>query len=108
MYFQLNILLHATAHIVSSTRRARALFTHIKLYCISSLIMVLQTNTMICGEISDLQRKNVGYDIDLVREEIRTIFDGPGYIVCYRHVWHITLKLQDISVPRSVVRNSMK
>ena len=29
MYFRHNILLHATAHIVSSTRRARALFTHI-------------------------------------------------------------------------------
>ena len=54
-----------------------------------------------------LQRKNADYDIDLVREEIRTILDGPGCIAGYRHVWH-TLKLQGISVPRSVVRNLIK
>ena len=33
-----------------------------------------------------LQRKNADYDIDLVREEIRTILDGPGCIAGYRHV----------------------
>ena len=27
-----------------------------------------------------LQQKNADYDIDLVREEIRTILDGPGCI----------------------------
>ena len=54
-----------------------------------------------------LQRKNADYDIDLVREEIRTILDGPGCIAGYRHVWH-THKLQGISVPRSVVRNLIK
>ena len=40
MYFQYNILF--PSH-----------FLQFKLYSISSLIMVLQTNTMICREISD-------------------------------------------------------
>ena len=54
-----------------------------------------------------LQRKNADYDIDVITEKIRTILDGPGCIAGYRHVWH-TLKLQGISVPRSVVQHIIK
>ena len=53
MYFQHNILLHATAHIIDEFIPKPFLTIIFKLYCISSLIMVLQNNTMICREISD-------------------------------------------------------
>ena len=51
-----------------------------------------------------LQRKNVDYEINVVREKIRNILDGPGCIGGYRHVWH-ALKLQGISVQRSVAQH---
>ncbi|CAB4041048.1 RNA-directed DNA polymerase from mobile element jockey, partial [Paramuricea clavata] len=58
-------------------------------------------------KVYGLQRKNADYDIDVITEKIRTILDGPGCIAGYRHVWH-TLKLQGISVPRSVVQHLIK
>ena len=60
-----------------------------------------------CLKQYSLQQKIAEYDIDLVREEIRTILDGPGCSAGYRHICHM-LKLQGISVPRSVVRNLIK
>ena len=54
-----------------------------------------------------LQRRNIDYDVNVVREKIVNILDGPGCMGGYRHVWH-TLKLQGISVPRSVVWHLVK
>ena len=54
-----------------------------------------------------LQRRNIDYDVNVVRAKIVNILDGPGCMGGYRHVWH-TLKLQGISVPRSVVRHLVK
>ncbi len=59
-------------------------------------IATLKRRIKQCG----LQRKNIKYDINVV-------LDGPDCMGGYRHVWH-TLKLQGISVPRSVVQHLVK
>ena len=50
-----------------------------------------------------LRCKNPEYDVNLVREEVRAILDGPGCIPGYRHVWH-TLRLRGYQVHRIVVQ----
>ena len=51
-----------------------------------------------------LKRRNVRYDLNSVRNKIRSLLDGPDCMGGYRHIWH-ALKMQGISVPRSVFRN---
>ena len=54
-----------------------------------------------------LKRRNLQYDLNSVRDKIRSLLDGPDCMGGYRHIWH-TLKLQGISVPRSVVEILLK
>ena len=55
----------------------------------------------------NLSRKNVNYDINLVREVVEQLLDGPDSCVGYRSIWH-TLKLRGIIVPRLVVQQLMQ
>ena len=43
-----------------------------------------------------LRRRNLQYDLNSVRDKIRSLLDGPDCMGGYRHIWH-TLKLQGIS-----------
>ena len=54
-----------------------------------------------------LKRRDKNYDINEVRQVIRTILDGPGCMGGYRYVWH-TLQLKGITVPRLVVQELLK
>ena len=51
-----------------------------------------------------LKRRNVRYDLNSVRNKIRSLLDGPDCMEGYKHIWH-ALKMQGISVPRSVFTN---
>ena len=51
-----------------------------------------------------LKRRNMRYDLNSVRNKIRSLLDGPDCMEGYRHIWH-ALKMQGISVPRSVFTN---
>ena len=55
----------------------------------------------------NLSRKNVNYDINLVRQTIAELLDGPHSCVGYRSIWH-ALKLRGIIVPRLVVQQLMQ
>ncbi len=55
----------------------------------------------------NLSRKNVNYDINLGRQVIQELLDGPGSGVGYRSIWH-TLTLRGIIVPRIVVQQLMQ
>ena len=57
--------------------------------------------------VYNLKRRNPVYDVDFVRDKIKSLLDGPGCMGGYRHVWH-TLRLQGIQVPHSVVQNLLK
>ena len=54
-----------------------------------------------------LKRRNVDYDLDSIRDKIRSLLDGPECMGGYRHIWH-TLKMQGIRVPRSTVEALLK
>ena len=54
-----------------------------------------------------LQRKNSDYDIDAVRDAIRSLLDGPGCCRGYRAIWH-TLQMSGITVPRVVVAELLR
>ena len=49
-----------------------------------------------------LKRRNLDYDLDSIRDKIRSLLDGPECMGGYRHIWH-TLEMQGIRVPRSTV-----
>ena len=55
----------------------------------------------------NLSRKNVNYDINLVRQTIAELLDGPHSCVGYRSIWHAP-KLRGIIVPRLVVQQLMQ
>jgi hypothetical protein len=55
----------------------------------------------------NLSRKNVNYDINLVREVVEELLDGPDLCVGYRSIWH-TLKLRGIIISRLVVQQLMQ
>ena len=57
--------------------------------------------------ILGLRRRNLQYDVDLVRAEIRTLMDGPNSSRGYRAIWH-QLQMQGISVPRNLVENLVR
>ena len=52
----------------------------------------------------NLSRKNVNFDVNVVRQAIEELIDGPNSCVGYRLIWH-TLKLRGMIVPRLVIRN---
>ena len=58
-------------------------------------------------ENMNLSRKNVNYDINLVRQTIAELLDGPHSCVGYRSIWH-ALKLRGIIVPQRVVQQLMQ
>ena len=77
----------------------------------SEILALLQNNHSIQMSIATLKRRvkayglkrrHLDYDVDSIRDHIRTLLDGPGCMGGYRHIWH-TLKMRGISVPRSVV-----
>ena len=51
-----------------------------------------------------LKRRNVRYDLNSVRNKIRSLLDVSDCMGGKRHIWH-ALKMQGIRVPRSVFRN---
>ena len=55
----------------------------------------------------NLSGKNVNYDINLVRQTIAELLDGPDSCVGYRSIWH-ALRLRGIIVPRLVVQQLMQ
>ena len=55
----------------------------------------------------NLSRKNVNFDVNLVRQAIEELIDGPNSCVGYRSIWH-TLKLRGMIVPRLVVQQLMQ
>ena len=54
-------------------------------------------------KIYGLQRKNVQYDVDELRNAIRRLIDGYGSLMGYRAVWH-SLQLNGVRVPRYAVQ----
>jgi hypothetical protein len=54
-----------------------------------------------------LQRKNSDYDLDVVRDAVRSLLDGPGCCRGYRAIWH-TLQMNGITVPRVVVAELLR
>ena len=54
-----------------------------------------------------LGRRNIVYDINIVRERIQQELNGPGCSGGYRSVWH-TLQLEGIHVPRKIVQEILK
>ena len=55
----------------------------------------------------NLSGENVNYDVNLVRQTITELLDGPDLCVGYRSIWH-ALKLRGIIVPRLVVQQLMQ
>ena len=54
-----------------------------------------------------LQRKNSDYDLDVVRDAVRSLLDGPGCCRGYRAIWH-TLQMNGVTVPRVVVAELLR
>jgi hypothetical protein len=54
-----------------------------------------------------LKRREPDFDIDVVRQKIRDLINGPGCIAGYRQVWH-TLRMQGITVPRLIVQKTLQ
>lgn len=55
----------------------------------------------------NLTRKNVQYNINIVRDTIIELLDGLDSLVGYRSIWH-PLRLKGIIVPRKVVQYLLK
>ena len=55
----------------------------------------------------NLWRRSAHYDINVVRDSIIQILDGPGCVGGYRTVLH-SLQLRGIRVPRSVVLEMLR
>ena len=55
----------------------------------------------------NLSRKNVNYDINLVRQTIAELLDGPHSCIGYRSIWY-ALKLRGIIVPQLVAQQLMQ
>ena len=55
----------------------------------------------------NLSRKNVNSNVNLVRQAIEELIDGPNSCVGYRSLWH-TLKLRGIIVPCLVIQQLMQ
>ena len=55
----------------------------------------------------NLSRKNLNFDVNLVRQAIEELIDGPNSCVGYRSIWH-TLKLRGTIVPRLVIQQLMQ
>jgi hypothetical protein len=54
-----------------------------------------------------LKRREPDFDIDVVRQKIRDLINGPGCIAGYRQVWH-TLRMQGITVPCLIVQKTLQ
>ena len=55
----------------------------------------------------NLSPKNVSFDVNLVRQAIEELIDGPNSCFGYRSLWH-TLKLRGIIVPHLVIQQLMQ
>ena len=61
-----------------------------------------------CKDEWENTERNIDYDEDSIRDEMRSLLDGPDCLLGgYRHIWH-TLKMKGISVPRTVVEKLLK
>ena len=54
-----------------------------------------------------LQRRNIEYDFDVVRDAIRSLLNGPGCCRGYCTIWH-TLQMTGMTVPRVVVAEFLR
>lgn len=54
-----------------------------------------------------LQRRNPDYNLDIVRNAVRTLLDGPDSLRGYRSIWH-SLQLNGIRVPRIVIEQIVR
>ena len=54
-----------------------------------------------------LQRRNIEYELDAVRDVVRSLLDGPGRCRGYRAIWH-TLQMNGMTVPRVVVAELLR
>lgn len=54
-----------------------------------------------------LKRRNADFDVEVVRQKIRILLDGPDCMGGYRHVWH-TLQMEGVNVPRDVVQQLLR
>ena len=51
-----------------------------------------------------LQRRNIEYDLDVVRDAVRSLLNGPGCCRGYRAIWH-TLQMNGMTVPRASLQS---